>query len=74
MKCSVVPPSSTRERIAEPLPEGPVSVWSLTILTGAVNLLGRNEILHMFLAGSWPSWQSEQFLKTEGGPSWPTSM
>ncbi len=50
MKYRVASQSSRPERTAEPLPEEPVSVRSLTIVAGAVNLIGRNEILHLFLA------------------------
>ena len=50
MKYSVASHCSSQERIAEPLLEDPVRVWPLSVLTGAVNLIGRNEILHLFLA------------------------
>ena len=50
MKYSVVAHSSMSEREAEALPEDPISVRSLAIVTGAVNHVGRNEILHLLFA------------------------
>lgn len=50
MKYRVASQGSMPEQAAESLPEKPVTVRSLTIVAGAVSLIGRNEILHLFLA------------------------
>jgi len=49
MKYGIVAHTSS-PRIVETLPEDPITVRALARLTGAVNRIGRNEVLHLFLA------------------------